>query len=57
MYVMQENPDYEPPPSESIASQAMELGLNPLELCLDILTRGEGKDMIITLSLITARVH
>ena len=46
MYVMQENPDYEPPPSESIASQAMELGLNPLELCLDILTRGEGKDMI-----------
>ena len=24
----------------------MELGLNPLELCLDILTRGEGKDMI-----------
>ncbi|MFL2872910.1 MAG: amidohydrolase family protein [Pseudohongiellaceae bacterium] len=46
MYVMQENPDYEPPPSESIASQAMELGLNPLELCLDIMTRGEGKDMI-----------
>ena len=46
MYVMQENPDYEPPPSESIASQAMELDLNPLELCLDILTRGEGKDMI-----------
>ena len=46
MYVMQENPDYEPPPSESIASQAMELGLNPLELCLDIMTRDEGKDMI-----------
>ena len=46
MYVMQENPDYEPPPSESIASQAIELGLSPLELCLDILTRGEGKDMI-----------
>ena len=46
MYVMQENADYEPPPSESIASQAMELGLNPLELCLDIMTRGEGKDMI-----------
>ena len=46
MYVMQENPDYEPPPSESIASQAMELGLNPLELCLDIMTRGEGKGMI-----------
>ena len=46
MYVMSEEPDYEPLPSTSIEAQALKQNKHPLELCLDILTRGDGKEMI-----------
>ena len=46
MFVLGEDPDYEPLPSESIEAMAIEQNKSPLELCLDILTRGEGKEMI-----------
>ena len=46
MYVLDENPDYEPLPSLSIKAMALEQNKSPLELCLDILTRGAGKEMI-----------
>ena len=46
MFVLGEDPNYEPLPSESIEAMAIEQNKGPLELCLDILTRGEGKEMI-----------
>ena len=46
MYILGEDPDYEPPPSQSIQAMAVEQNKSPLELCLDILTRGEGREMI-----------
>ena len=46
MYALQEEPNYEPEPSTSIAALAKERGAHPLELCLEILTEEDGKRMI-----------
>ncbi len=46
MYVMGDEPNYEPSPSESIASLAEKRGIHPLELCHEILTDGDGRNMI-----------
>jgi N-acyl-D-aspartate/D-glutamate deacylase len=46
MYAIQEEPDYEPRPSTSIAALAKKRGAHPLELCLEILTEEDGKGMI-----------
>ncbi|NKB34369.1 MAG: amidohydrolase family protein [Pseudomonadales bacterium] len=46
MYVLADEPDYEPSPSESIAALSAKRNIHPLELCLEILTSGDGRNMI-----------
>jgi N-acyl-D-aspartate/D-glutamate deacylase len=46
MYVLDNEPNYEPAPSTSIAALAANRNIHPLELCLEILTDGDGKNMI-----------
>ena len=46
MYALEEEPNYEPLPSTSIAALAEKRGIHPLKLCLEILTNGDGKNMI-----------
>ena len=46
MYALEEQPNYEPLPSTSIAALAEKRGIHPLKLCLEILTNGDGKNMI-----------
>ena len=46
MYVLDKEPDYEPFPSSSIAALADQRSIHPLELCWEILTADDGKNMI-----------
>ena len=46
MYLMADEPDYEPSPAKSIAALAAKRGIHPLELCWEILTEGDGRNMI-----------
>jgi len=46
LFIMHEQPDYEPKAEESIAVLAQAKEISPLQLCLDILTAGDGKEMI-----------
>ncbi|MDD9895653.1 MAG: amidohydrolase family protein [Gammaproteobacteria bacterium] len=46
MYLMADEPDYEPSPAKSIAAIAAKRGIHPLELCWEILTEGDGRNMI-----------
>ena len=46
MYVLADEPDYEPSPMNSIAALAEKQGVHPLEFCLEILTQDDGKNMI-----------
>ncbi|MDG2420592.1 MAG: amidohydrolase family protein [Gammaproteobacteria bacterium] len=46
MYAFEDEPNYEPLPSTSIAALAEKRGIHPLMLCLEILTQDDGKNMI-----------
>jgi len=46
MYVLDDEPDYEPLPTQSIAAKAEQRNVHPLEICWEILTGGDGKNMI-----------
>ncbi|WP_043336343.1 N-acyl-D-amino-acid deacylase family protein [Belnapia moabensis] len=46
MYVLGDNPDYEPPPERSIAALAAAAGQPPQEYCYDYLTGGDGGRML-----------
>jgi len=46
LFVLEEKPDYEPSPENSLAQLARNQGISPLELCLNIMTAGDGKAMI-----------
>ncbi len=45
-YVLGDSPDYEPPPSRSIASLAESAGVSPAEFAYDVLMRDEGRQFI-----------
>ena len=46
MYILEDEPNYEPSPSESISALAAERNIHPLELCWEILTADDGRNMI-----------
>lgn len=46
LFIMGEQPDYEPRPETSLAALARVKGMSPLELSLDVMTAGDGKTMI-----------
>ncbi|MDP1961303.1 MAG: amidohydrolase family protein, partial [Reyranella sp.] len=46
MYLLGEQPDYEPPPERSIAAMAARDGVEPAEFCYDYLTGGDGSRMV-----------
>ena len=46
LFIMGEQPDYEPRPETSLATLARVKGMSPLELSLDVMTAGDGKTMI-----------
>ncbi len=46
MYLLGEQPDYEPPPERSIAAMAARDGVDPAEYCYDYLTGGDGSRMV-----------
>lgn len=46
LYLLEDNPNYEPSPSSSIAALAKKRGIHPLEFCWEVLTEGDGKNMI-----------
>lgn len=46
MYLLGEQPDYEPPPERSIAAMAARDGVEPAEYCYDYLTGGDGSRMV-----------
>ncbi len=46
MYVLGDNPDYEPDPSRSIAAMAARTNQSPAEFCYDYLTGGDGGRML-----------
>lgn len=46
MYILEDEPNYEPLPSQSIAALAEQRSVHPLEICWEILTEGDGKNMI-----------
>ncbi|MBL6076726.1 amidohydrolase family protein [Belnapia sp. T18] len=46
MYVLGDNPDYEPPPERSIAALAAAAGQDPQAFCYDYLTGGDGGRML-----------
>ena len=46
MYLLGEQPDYEPPPERSIAAMAKRDGVDPAEYCYDYLTGGDGSRMV-----------
>ena len=46
LYVLDDEPNYEPSPSESISALAARRDIHPLELCWEILTEGDGRNMI-----------
>ncbi len=46
MYVLGDEPDYEPDPSRSVASMAARTNQTPAEFCYDYLTGGDGERML-----------
>ena len=46
MYLLGEQPDYEPPPERSIAAMAARDGVTPAEFCYDYLVGGDGSRMV-----------
>jgi N-acyl-D-aspartate/D-glutamate deacylase len=42
MYEMDDNPDYEPRPDDSIAARAVRVGIDPVAMAYDILVDGTG---------------
>ena len=46
MYLLGEQPDYEPPPERSIAAMAEREGVTPAEYCYDYFTGGDGSRMV-----------
>ncbi len=46
MYLLGEQPDYEPPPERSIAAMAAGEGVSPAEYCYDYLVGGDGGRMV-----------
>ncbi|HIF74962.1 MAG TPA: D-aminoacylase [Porticoccaceae bacterium] len=46
LFIMGDKPDYEPKPESSVAEIAKTRGIDPMELCLDVMTAGDGKAMI-----------
>ncbi|MBV9834389.1 MAG: amidohydrolase family protein, partial [Alphaproteobacteria bacterium] len=46
MYLLGEQPDYEPPPERSIAAMAAREGVGPDEFCYDYLVGGDGNRMV-----------
>ncbi|MCB4823885.1 N-acyl-D-amino-acid deacylase family protein [Roseicella aerolata] len=46
MYILGDNPNYEPPPERSIAAMAAKAGQSPAEFCYDYLVGGDGGRML-----------
>ena len=46
MYLLGEQPDYEPPPERSIAAMAAREGVDPAAYCYDYLVGGDGNRMV-----------
>ena len=46
MYLLGEQPDYEPPPERSIAAMAQRDGVTPAEYCYDYFIGGDGSRMV-----------
>jgi N-acyl-D-aspartate/D-glutamate deacylase len=46
MYILGDNPNYEPPPERSIAVMAAREGVSPQEFCYDYLVGGDGGRML-----------
>jgi N-acyl-D-aspartate/D-glutamate deacylase len=46
VYLLGDPPDYEPDPSTSLAALARERGVSPLEIALDALTAGDGRELL-----------
>jgi N-acyl-D-aspartate/D-glutamate deacylase len=46
MYSLSDPPDYEPDPSQSIEARAQRERRDPAEIAYDVLTSGDGKDML-----------
>ncbi len=46
VFALGDPPDYEPPPSASVAARAVRMGRDPLDLMYDLLLEREGKELL-----------